>query len=286
MARKRLGELLVERRVITVAQLEDGLAHHRQSRQRLGAALVEKGHVTEAQLARVLSDALGIPLIDLSQIQPDWSAVHLLRARFCEANELFPFQIEPSKTRKTLYVAMADPLNIPAIEEVEFTTGYKVSPYIVPRAAVRSAILQYYHKVNPSARAEVVHRGGGESVFLDNKNEDRDVTQTQPIDVPDEEVITGEAVEEITERTKLAELIAKREQQHKERRKRKGASAPTSPGLASDISYLFGLSDESSELEELERKFWALMRIMARKGLITSDEFQKELDDEGTGEKS
>lgn len=288
MARKRLGELLVERRVITVAQLEDGLAHHRQTRQRLGAALVEKGHVTEEQLAKALSEALGIALIDLKRLQPDWSAVHLLRARFCEQNEVFPFQLDQAKPKKVVYVAMADPLNIPAIEEIEFTTGYKVSPYIVPRSHVRSAILQYYHKVAPASadRLEVVHRGGKESVFLDNKNEDREVTG--PIDFPDEdEVITGEALEEteITERTRLADLIAKREQQRKERKKKKGTQPGTAPtALASDISYLFGLADDTTELEDLERKFWALMRIMAKKGLITKDEFQKELDDEGGGE--
>lgn len=283
MARKRLGELLVERRVITVAQLEDGLAHHRQTRQRLGASLVEKGHISEEELARVLSLALSIPLLDLKSLQPEWTAVHLLRARFCEQHEIFPFQLEQQKGRKLLYVAMADPLNIPALEEIEFTTGCKVSPYIVPRSQVRAAILQYYHKVAPgTGRIEVVHRGGKESVFLENKNEQRQ--RAGPIDFSEDEVITGEAVEEVTERTRLADLIGRREQQRKERRKKKG-QAPANAGLAGDISYLFGLSDESTEVEDLERKFWALMRIMARKGLITKDEFQKELDDpEGSGE--
>src|SRR5262245_18826762 len=64
MARKRIGELLLERKAITPQQLEQGLAHHRKTRQRLGVALIQLGFLTESALAQVLSAALNIPAID------------------------------------------------------------------------------------------------------------------------------------------------------------------------------------------------------------------------------
>ncbi len=273
MARKRIGELLLERGVITQKQLEEGLAHHRQTRQRLGVALIQKGFVTEEQLAKVLSAALGIPEVNLKAVTPDWSAVHLLRARFCESNDLFPYQLENQRGRKQVLVAMSDPLNLPAIEEIEFTTGLKVLPRIAPLSQIRAAILRYYHKVQPAedvsdGKMVLVARGGGARI-VDTTASGR---ETQ-----DEEVIVGEEVppQEVTERTALADLIKKREQQRAQRR----ASAKSGlEGVAKDLAYLFGAGEES-DIEKLERKFWALMRLMARKGLITKEEFLEELDE-------
>src|SRR5258708_29377352 len=109
MARKRIGELLLERGAITREQLEEGLAFHRQTRQRLGVALIQKGFLREAQLVAVLSDALGIPAVELRTVQPDWAAIHLLRPAFCEAHDLFPYALEVLRGRKNLLVAISDP---------------------------------------------------------------------------------------------------------------------------------------------------------------------------------
>lgn len=270
MARKRIGELLLERGAITVQQLEEGLAYHRATRQRLGVALIQKGFVTEEQLSKVLSEALGIAEVNLRVVTADWGAVHVLRPRFCESNDLFPFAFELSRGRKQLLVAMSDPLNLPAVEEIEFTTGLKVSPRIAPLSAIRAAILRYYHKVDPdetpAGTMTLVGRGGGARVVN---------TEAKP---EEEEVIVGEEVREVTERTALADLIKKREEQRAQRRGGKRPSS-TLEAVSKDLDYLFGgAGDEGAE--KLERKFWALMRIMARKGLITKDEFLKELDEE------
>jgi len=278
MARKRIGELLLERGIITREQLEAGLAHHRATKQRLGVALIQKGAIREEQLAQVLGEALGIPVVDLRTAQVDWSAVHMLRARFCETHDLFPYALEVTRGRKQLVVAMSDPLNLPAIEEIEFTTGLKVSPRMAPLSAVRAAILRYYHKVNPDdsppGTMTLIQRGGGVRVVATG-------TVAQPEE--DEEIIVGEelAPSEVTERTALAELIARREEQRRQRRRQTGGAAASKSvaAAARDLDYLFGLHQEDSGTEALERKFWALMRIMARKGLITRDEFLKELDD-------
>lgn len=284
MARKRIGELLVERGAITPAQLEAGLAAQRQTRQRLGVTLIGQGAITEATLAQALSEALEMPQVDLAAITPDWAAVHFLRARFCEQHDLFPYALENVGGRRQLVVAMADPLNITAIEEIEFTSGMKVSGRVTALSAVRGAILRYYHKV---------------PVATGPRPSPAPARPARPAPPParpsvddDEEVIVGEELPaaEKTQRTSLADLIREREEQAK--RKRGGAGAagdkakarPTSSGggVLDDLDYLFGQAarEEPDRLEELERRFWALMRIMARKGLLTNEEFRRELDDE------
>src|SRR5215217_1043533 len=119
--------------------------------QRLGAVLIAQGAITEATLAAVLSEALGLPQVALGELQPEWSAIHMLRARFCEQHDLFPYALEAVRGRRHLRVAMSDPLDVPAIEEIEFTTGLKVLAGVAPLSEVRQAILRWYHKGSPAA---------------------------------------------------------------------------------------------------------------------------------------
>ncbi|MFY1827486.1 hypothetical protein ACN47A_16310 [Myxococcus fulvus] len=288
MARKRIGELLLEQRAISVAQLEAGLSAHRKSGQRLGATLIAQGAITEATLAGVLSQALGMPQVDLAAVTPEWAAVHMLRARFCEQHDLFPIALESVGGRRQLVVAMSDPLNVPAVEEIEFTTGLKVSVRVAALSAVRGAILRYYHKV-PVAPASGAAASPARPAPAARPRPAVPATTAKPAPAApaedDEEVIVGEELPpgETTQRTSLAELIRTREEQRKQKREQSAAKPkPASGGgVLDDLDYLFGQAREDPDrVEELERKFWALMRIMARKGLLTNEEFSRELDDE------
>ena len=156
MGRRRLGEVLLARGAISKAQLEDALAYARRTRQRLGGALVQKGHLSEEALVHALSESLGLAAVDLERVFVDWNAVQLLRSGVREAYGLFPYAIETLQGRRQLLVAMVDPLNLSAVEEVEFTTGLPVSARLAPLASVHAAILRHYHQVNlpPEAREE------------------------------------------------------------------------------------------------------------------------------------
>jgi hypothetical protein len=285
----------MERGAITPEQLEAGLKAQRQTQQRLGATLVSQGLITEAMLVQALSEALGIPVVDLKTVNPDWAAVHLVRARFCEQHELFPYALESVGGRRRLVVAMTDPLNQPAIEEVEFTTGLKVSPRMASLSAVRAAILRYYHKVasNPapsaSAPASPPSEGAARAAQTRPAAPATPSRAAPPSD--DEEVIIGEEVPplEKTDRTALADLIKEREERKRKKQKTESKSRSAgSLGVLDDLEYLIGgnLREEPDRVEELERKFWALMRIMARKGLLTKEEFTSELDDSDSSEKN
>jgi hypothetical protein len=281
MARKRIGELLLERNVITRAQLEAGLGAQKRTRQRLGITLVQQGVLSEAQLAGALAASLELPAVDLSKVQVDWSAVHMLRARFCENHEVFPFGIDGKGTAsKRLLLAMSDPLNQAALDEVEFTTGLKVSPCVATHSQVREAILRYYHKVTASAASTPTAQGtpGGATVRL------------IPSPVEDEEpVVMGEEIISISNplppeaaapppppppAPKPASPIPMGSQPGVRR-----TGTRLEAAVAKDLDFLFGVKAGEDD-ETLERRFWALLRLLQKKGLITREEFMTELGEE------
>jgi hypothetical protein len=287
MARKRIGETLLERGAITPEQLEAALLAQRQSpQQRVGSILVSQGAITEPMLVQALSEALGTPVVDLTTAQVDWAAVHLVRTRFCEQHEVFPYALENVGGRRHLVVAMADPLNQTALDELEFTTGLKVSPRVSALSAVRAAILRYYHKVAPSPAPGAAKPAAPTPPRLPRSTSARPAipAKASAAEDDDEEVLIGEELPsgEKTDRTSLAELIRKREEQHRQKRgQSESKSRAGDSAVMDDLDYLFGgLREEPDRVEQMERKFWALMRIMARKGLLTNEEFTRELDDE------
>ncbi|MEW5851501.1 MAG: hypothetical protein AB2A00_22115 [Myxococcota bacterium] len=140
MPKKKLGEILLERRLIDADQLASALAYQRQWGHRLGTALVVKGFISEGTLMQVLSQTLNIPLVDLSRVQPQKEAIKLLAPSFCESHEVVPIFVEGSKGRRTLTLAMSDPLNLNVLEEVGFTTGCRVKPVIASMTAIGEAI--------------------------------------------------------------------------------------------------------------------------------------------------
>ncbi|MHB1844362.1 MAG: GspE/PulE/PilB domain-containing protein [Deltaproteobacteria bacterium] len=276
MARKRIGEILLERRILTPEQLSQALVYQRQTGGRIGAALVAKGFVSEKALSHALGEALGLPVLDVVNLR-DWPALQLLRAPFCERHDLFPVSIEDSRAgRRLLTVAMADPLNLPAIEQIEFTTGCKVAAVLAPRAEIIRAIGRYFHHrtIDPvvaseSGRMTLVRPGGGEEI-VETKTGARRPTRPPPLPVESDPL---PLTEEVTSRTELAELMRSRE-------KVKRPARPKNDRMAQDFEFLFGAEDPRNErLDDLERRFWALLRLMAKKGLLTKEEFLAEFDE-------
>jgi hypothetical protein len=264
MARKRIGELLLENGVISRHQLEAALMIQKQTRARLGITLVSQGFISEAALALGLSQALNVPRVELRDLTPDWTAVHLLRPRFCELNEVFPYDLVKTGSRKALLVAMADPLNAAAVQEIEFTTGLPVASRIATLSEVRSAILRYYHKVNPDLSPD------GKMAIVQKGGVVRLVDPDAPADPP---VVVGQELPSEPDSHEARTL--------EHRIGKKPAPSRTGRAVAKDLQYLFGEAQEPDDLEKLERKFWALIQIMARKGLITKDEFKEALDEDG-----
>jgi hypothetical protein len=138
---KRLGDLLVEAQLITAEQLEAAIDLQKKSNQMLGATLVQIGAVTEQQLLQTLEQQLGLTLVDLNTQTPDESAVAKVREDIARKYAAIPIDVEG----RTLILAMADPLNVAAIEDLRFHTGLFIRPVLASGTQINEAIERFYH---------------------------------------------------------------------------------------------------------------------------------------------
>jgi hypothetical protein len=145
IGKKRLGELLVERGLIDAHQLERALAHQHTWGTRLGTALVARGDVSEGALTRVLSESLGIPLVDLARVVVDPRAQKLVSRKQCEEHEVFPVAISEHNGRRHLLLAMADPLSSNIVDDIVRVHDVIVRPAIAPSSTLQAVIKRHYH---------------------------------------------------------------------------------------------------------------------------------------------
>jgi hypothetical protein len=272
VGKKRIGELLIERGAIDDRQLTSGLAYQREQGGRIGQALVVKGYLTEEQLVAALGEELTLPVIDIPN-QVDPAALKLLKANFCETHDAFPLHVDspPGGGRRTLTLVLADPLDLPTLEEVEFTTGCRVQPALATTSQIRLAILRHYYKQNvdqrrAGSRMTVVRRGGMEEevdTSLNNELQPRD--SVPPPSAATEPPRFGDDADADEPILPLTDEIAESTEE----------IDPVRVGVRR--AFHSGRAD-ADRFEQLERKFWALMRIMESKGLITTEEFLEEFD--------
>lgn len=137
--KKKLGDLLKESGLVTEVQIQDVLAQKKRD-QKLGDALVEQGFITEKQLLDVLEIQLKLDSVSLYQYPIDISLTNLIQKDFARSKLLLPIKKEDSR----LIVAMNDPLDFYAIEELEFSTGYVVIPVIATRDDLLQTINRLY----------------------------------------------------------------------------------------------------------------------------------------------
>ena len=132
--RIKIGDLLVKAGVITELQLKAALGEQQQWGGKLGDILVRMDFLTEEVLVRALSKQTGIARADLTG-EVDRAALAVVPPDTAEEYGLVPIALKDQG--RTLVVAMSDPMNVPALEEIEFSTGLKVSPRIATLSAVR-----------------------------------------------------------------------------------------------------------------------------------------------------
>ncbi|MDG5469519.1 type IV-A pilus assembly ATPase PilB [Deltaproteobacteria bacterium IMCC39524] len=140
MAANRLGELLVRNKLIDEQQLTKALEEQKATGGRLGASLVKLGFLKEEDLAAFLSRQYGVPSINLSEFEIDESVIKLIPAEVVQKYQLIPV----NRAGSTLIVAMADPSNIFAIDDIKFMTGYNVEIVVSAENSIKSAIDKYY----------------------------------------------------------------------------------------------------------------------------------------------
>jgi type IV pilus assembly protein PilB len=137
---RRLGDLLVADGLITPAQLEQALGLQKSTGDRLGALLVRLKFLGEDQLVLALSRQYGVPALALSPLDLDADALRLVPVTIARRHELLPVR----RAGDALTVAVSDPTNLAALDDVAFVTGLAVRPVLASPAAIRKAIEQAY----------------------------------------------------------------------------------------------------------------------------------------------
>ena len=154
MAYKRLGDLLIAAGTITPEELDMGLQRQKETKERLGAALISAGIITEAELIEALRLQLGIEYIDLSKTTIPISMAQVVPKNIAKQFQVVPVRME----RDELYLAMSDPMNFYAIEEVKKAVRKKIVPMIATAEGVEHAILVLYGNEGAARAIEAMKR--------------------------------------------------------------------------------------------------------------------------------
>ena len=137
----RLGELLVREKLISLQQLRQAQDEQRRSGQNLGYTLSKLGYIADDDITNFLSTQYRLPAIDLDNYDVDPEVIRLVSREVCEKHKILPV----SRSGSSLIVAMADPTNLHAIDDIKFLTGYNVEPVVASETAIQHAIERYYN---------------------------------------------------------------------------------------------------------------------------------------------
>ena len=133
---KQLGTVLVESGLITPEQLEEAQAEQAAQGKSLGRVLIAKGHVSERDLVQALAHQIGMPFVDLEEVSIDGRAATSVSERLTKRHTVLPIGYEDGK----LVVAMADPANVFALDDVRTVTGMDVKPVVATREDILAGI--------------------------------------------------------------------------------------------------------------------------------------------------
>ncbi len=187
---KLIGDLLVREGLITDEQLSKALREQQTNGHRLGYTLVSMGVVSETDLTRVLARRYRVKAVDLSRIDKiDQRMIRLVKPEIAMRHLVLPLR----RVGRTLTVAMANPTNLDAIDELRFSTGYDIEPVVAGEYSLRKSIEQYYAMVDDGLEDLLKELDEEDIEVVDEEEEEVSVTalQAQVEDAPVVKLING-----------------------------------------------------------------------------------------------
>src|SRR3989440_11234226 len=136
----RLGEILVKESLITQDQLQKALEFQRANGGKLGSCLTRMGFITDDDITGVLSRQYGVPSINLKYYEIDPNVIKLIPQDTASRYQVIPL----SRVGSVLTIAMTDPTNVFAMDDIKFMTGFNVEPVVASEAAIGDAIVRFY----------------------------------------------------------------------------------------------------------------------------------------------
>src|SRR5919108_2829104 len=186
----RIGELLLKEKRISPEQLQQALNAQKANGGKLGFNLVKMGFVKDEEITALLSKQYGVPSINLTQFEIDTAVIKLIPAETAHKYQIVPL----SRAGATLTIAMTDPTNVFAMDDIKFMTGYNVEPVVASELGIKAAIDNYY--------------GSASSLELKKVMEDLQQSESADLEVlEEEEELDVEALAEGAEEAPVVKLV-------------------------------------------------------------------------------
>src|SRR5690348_14968881 len=180
----RLGEILVRDSLISQEQLKQALDHQKREGGRLGTCLVKLGLVSDEDITAVLSRQYGVPSINLKFYEVDPSVIKLIPQETAVRYQIVPL----SRVGSTLTIAMTDPTNVFAMDDIKFMTGFNVEPVVASETAISEAIGKFYGAVESVEELDKVMKDlANEDAALELSSEDTGMTDLAALEKAAEE---------------------------------------------------------------------------------------------------
>ncbi|MEW5974441.1 MAG: type IV-A pilus assembly ATPase PilB [Acidobacteriota bacterium] len=194
----KLGDLLIKENLITQQQLKEALEHQRVNGGRLGNCLIKLGFVTDDEITAILSRQYGVPSINLSFFDVDPSVVKLIPVETAQKYQILPL----SRVGSTLTIAMIDPTNVFAMDDIKFMTGFNIEPVVASETAIREAIDKYYGTTHAIELKKVMEDMAIVEQKLDGVADDTSLEVAS-----EEEAIDLEGLEQAAEEAPIIKLV-------------------------------------------------------------------------------
>src|SRR5256712_6850293 len=170
----KLGEILLKENLISPEQLKQALEHQKSNGGRLGNTLVKLGFLSDDEVTAVLSRQYGVPSINLSYFEVDPNVIKLIPMETAIKYQVLPL----SRVGSSLTLAMVDPTNVFAMDDIKFMTGFNIEPVVASETAITEAIKKHYGSAEDAERKKeleeivsFIDEGATESVELEAEDQ-------------------------------------------------------------------------------------------------------------------
>jgi len=176
---QRLGDLLVKEKIITSEQLDAAVKKQKENgaNARLGSVLVQLGFVTDEEVTNFLSRQYGVPAINLQYFEIDSSVVKLVPEETAKRYQILPL----SRVGASLTIAMVDPTNVFAMDDIKFMTGFNIEPVVASESAILDAIAKAYGQAGPEENVDelLASMGDEADVELQAEQSEMDLSELE-----------------------------------------------------------------------------------------------------------
>jgi type IV pilus assembly protein PilB len=170
---QRLGDLLIKEKVITAEQLEEATKLQKESHSRLASALVKLGFLSDEDVTNFLSRQYGVPAINLSYFEIDSAVVKLIPYETAKRYQILPL----SRVGASLTIAMVDPTNVFAMDDIKFMTGFNIEPVVASESSIIEGIDKAYGTTKEEELEQVMQsmNDAGENPDVEVQNEEQEI---------------------------------------------------------------------------------------------------------------